>query len=136
VEGGSEALSMNNQRKYKCDECGACCSGGLIVEIDHLDVVREPKLLTAAKLMDGNGKIQYESEWQKQYLLACGDACKLLGTDNRCTIYPQRPNVCVMFEAGTYQCQTARQSKGLPFLADVEGRVPTAEEIVDLEDEE
>lgn len=122
--------------KYKCDECGACCSGALIVEIQQLDVVREPKLLDRAKLMDGNGKIEYESDWEKVYLLAASNPCPLLGPDCRCTIYPTRPNVCVAMEAGDSQCQLARHARGLPYLADVDGRVPTDEEVDAMDGEE
>ncbi len=92
--------------QYQCDQCGACCRR-LIIEIDHIDVVREPRLLEAAepfRLMD------YETEWDQQYLLACGSdhPCKMLD-GNRCSIYPTRPNCCVGFEAGSDQCQAARE---------------------------
>lgn len=104
---------------YECDRCGACCQS-LIIEIDHIDVVREPKLLSVARLMDGNGKIQYESEWEKQYSLACGSRCPMLGDGNLCSIYPSRPNVCVAMEAGDEQCQMARGMMGLSPLLPLE----------------
>jgi hypothetical protein len=31
---------------YECDCCGACCEGHLIVEAYHIDVLREPRLIT------------------------------------------------------------------------------------------
>ncbi len=127
---------MTDLSKFACDSCGACCSGMLIIEIDHLDVVREPKLLDHAKLLDGNGKITFDSDWEKQYGLSCSKPCGLLGSDNRCTIYSSRPNVCVGFEAGSARCQTTRRAKGLPYLADVDGRVPTDAEILDQEEKE
>jgi len=82
----------------------------MIVEIEHLDIVREPRLLEAAKLLDGNGKIEFESEWEKQYLLACGNSrpCPFL-KDNKCQIYPTRPNVCVLFEPDGEQCKQFRK---------------------------
>jgi Fe-S-cluster containining protein len=99
--------------RYECDNCGACCTQ-LIIEIDHLDVVREPKLLAAATLLDGHGKITYDSDWEKQYGLACGSnrPCPL-HVDNRCSIYPTRPNCCVAAEAGGMSCQEARGMAGL-----------------------
>lgn len=123
---------MSEKPKYECDRCGACCSGVLIIEIQHLDVVREPKLLAHAELMDGRGRIQFESDWQKEYMLACSKPCGLLDAENGCSIYPTRPNTCVGFEAGSANCQRAREAKQLPFLADVTGRAPTREEVLAL----
>lgn len=98
-----------------CKDCGLCCKK-MIVEIEHVDVVREPKLLQIDKLLDGNnGRVQYDSDWEKQYSLYCGgDGCKLLTEDNRCSIYPTRPNCCVAFEMGGDQCNELREIYGLP----------------------
>ncbi len=92
----------------KCRQCGACCRR-LIIEIEHLDVVREPRLLKAAHLLDGHGKMTFENDFQKQYLLACGERkpCPFL-KDNKCEIYPTRPNVCVAMEVGGEQCKDSR----------------------------
>ncbi len=75
-----------------CKRCGACCRNS-IIEIHHLDVVREPRLLEIATLMDAD--IPFESEWEKEYSLP--SPCVFL-VDNKCTIYPTRPNVCVAFD--------------------------------------
>jgi Fe-S-cluster containining protein len=103
---------------YECDRCGACCRE-IIVEVQELDVVREPRLAAVAELMDGRGKVEFESHWERTYLLACGHThpCPLLGPDNLCGVYPTRPNVCVAFEAGTDLCQQARGMAGLSPLA-------------------
>ena len=77
-----------------CQKCGACCRHS-ILEIEHLDIVREPKLLAVAILLDGRGKIKYESDWEKQYALP--SPCPML-TGNECSIYPTRPNICVAFD--------------------------------------
>ncbi len=92
----------------RCKQCGACCRR-LIIEIEHLDVVREPRLLGAAELYDGNGKVKFESNWEKRYLLACGESklCPFL-VNNKCSIYPTRPNACVFMEVGGEQCRIAR----------------------------
>lgn len=103
---------------YECDKCGACCRK-LIVEIDHIDVVREPRLLPVVTLLDGHGSIKFDSEWEKQYHLACADPCPMLGVDNLCSIYPTRPNVCIAMEAGSDQCQEAREAAGLEPLKEV-----------------
>jgi len=98
-----------------CKDCGLCCKT-MIIEIDHIDVVREPRLLPVVTLLDGGGEIKYDSDWEKQYRLACGanHPCKLLSEDNRCTIYPTRPNCCVAFEVGEERCQEMREHHGLP----------------------
>lgn len=95
-----------------CKDCGLCCKT-MIIEIDHIDVVREPKLLPIVTLLDGGGRIKYDSDWEKQYNLACG-GCPMLSGDNRCTIYPTRPNCCVAFEVGGERCQELREEHGLP----------------------
>lgn len=102
-----------------CEKCGCCCRR-LIIEISHLDILREPKLLEATELLDGHGKIEYESDWEKEYLLACGETrpCPFL-KDNKCEIYPTRPNVCVALEPGNEQCQTARtEETGMALFKD------------------
>lgn len=92
--------------KNKCKRCGSCCRN-LIIEISQLDVVREPRLLKVAKLM--NVDLEYESDWDKEYLLACGKTmpCPFL-KNNLCEIYPTRPNVCVAMEPGGEQCKMVR----------------------------
>jgi len=110
---------------YQCDQCGACCQGHFIVEADLLDLLREPKLATA----DIQGWGEDLTDWQrivaletddKCLVLAAGVCCSFLGPDNRCVIYPTRPNVCVGMQAGDMQCQEARRSQGLPLLVPVD----------------
>ncbi len=109
---------------YRCDCCGACCQGTLIVEADYLDVLREPALLdadiggrrlTIEELAEDDGRC---------ILLAAGQACQFLSADGRCTIYPTRPNVCVGMQAGDEQCQEARSRQGLPPLEPVQSTQP------------
>ncbi len=85
----------------ECKQCGHCCRA-LIIEINHLDIVREPKLAEHAEAMQG-GEI---------FCLTAGyRPCPFLNvniggiTDNNCKIYPTRPNVCVAMEAGGEQCK-------------------------------
>jgi Fe-S-cluster containining protein len=109
--------------RYACDRCGACCKGGLIVEADELDVLREPRIIesdphwrdrTAEAVLH-----ELRSEFGKAVVLACSRPCTFLGSDNLCTIYPTRPNVCVGMEAGDEQCQAARLAAGLAPLAPI-----------------
>jgi len=118
------------RQRYECDCCGACCRV-LIVEIGWIDVLREPKLRTVTEpfkvpegeaILDQNGEpIEDPDPYMAGANLACGShsPCKLLGADNRCTIYPTRPNDCVSMQAGDDQCQIARDCAGLAPLEPV-----------------
>lgn len=103
------------ERDDPCASCGLCCKT-LIIEIDHVDVVREPRLLPVVQLLDGHGSVNYDSDWEKQYLLARGrkHPCKMLDAHNRCTIYRTRPNCCVEFEVGGERCNELREGNDLP----------------------
>lgn len=46
--------------------------------------------------------------------------CTFLDGDNRCSIYPTRPNVCVGMLPGDRQCQDVRNAEGLPRLEPTE----------------
>jgi Fe-S-cluster containining protein len=110
---------------YQCDKCGACCRQ-FIVEIDWIDVLREPKLKEVSKpfkvppgmvLQDDDGPIENPDPYMAGALLCNAlKPCQMLGEDNLCKIYPTRPNCCVGLEAGDRQCQEARQRSGLPPL--------------------
>jgi Fe-S-cluster containining protein len=94
-----------------CKDCGLCCKK-LIIEITHVDVVREPSLLPVVTLLDGNGRIQYDDDFDKEYNLTCGKPCAML-VGNRCSIYPTRPNICIQFEVGGEQCNELREENGM-----------------------
>jgi Fe-S-cluster containining protein len=102
--------------RYECDQCGACCKGHLIVEADDLDVMREPKLLSADEHYTGlaaeEGVEALRGDIGRCVLIACGGPCAFL-EDNRCSIYPTRPNACVGLLPGDEQCQIARAEEGV-----------------------
>jgi Fe-S-cluster containining protein len=109
--------------KFECDKCGACCNGSLIVEVEDLDVIREPRLIEADPHHVGKPVDQMVREIQEEWkavIIACGKPCSFLGQDNQCTIYPTRPNCCVALQAGDEQCQEARRAAGLQPLLPVE----------------
>ena len=105
--------------RYECDQCGAYCNGSLIVEADEIDLLREPRLIEADPHLAGQSAEQVIEKFQKDFglviLLACGTdrPCPFLAADQRCSIYPTRPNECVAMQAGDEQCQMARQAAGL-----------------------
>ena len=105
----------------QCEQCGSCCKGHLIVEAYELDVLREQHLATA-DITEHTRDMTYEAlmadlEDDGRCLVIAGtEECKFIRGDNTCAIYPTRPNVCVAMEAGSEQCQQARQNEGLPPL--------------------
>ena len=107
--------------KYECDQCGACCRH-LIVEAEEIDYLREPKLAESDPHYRSKPPeeivAELRSEIGKVLVIACGHLrpCHFLDTDNKCTIYPPRPNDCVAMEAGDEQCQSARREAELPPL--------------------
>ncbi len=96
---------------YECDGCGACCRTKL-VDVFEEDLLREPRLgarMLPLREPGLDGEIGY---------LNClrHGACPFLDGESRCGIYPTRPVVCVLFPAGSDECQEARHTLGLPRL--------------------
>jgi len=110
--------------RYECDQCGACCQGPLIVEADDLDMMREPRLVEADPKLANTPLPQVidalRNDLGRVIVLACGHPCPFLAADNRCSIYPTRPNACVAMPAGDEQCQLARLQAGLAPLEPVD----------------
>jgi Fe-S-cluster containining protein len=104
----------------------------LILEVDQVDLAREPRLqavtMPFANGWPGFDDDEDEDEYERLGPLVPGfpygggirkegGACPLLGSDNRCVIYATRPGCCVAFQAGSNQCQDARRRDGLPPLS-------------------
>lgn len=115
---------------YECDRCGACCIH-LIIEIEPVDIAREPKLrlLRPARIDPGWGPIEDDREeyervgplvpgFEAGAILACGatNPCPMLTLEKLCSIYPTRPTCCVAMQAGSDLCQIARKMARLPML--------------------
>lgn len=110
---------------FNCDKCGACCEH-LILEAQHVDALREPRIIAEGKLFDGHGKIDLaDAVWN---LNSSGErmGCVFLGADKTCGIYSTRPEMCVSVQAGGRQCQMARGMANLPPLIATAGE-PTIE---------
>ena len=94
-----------------CDGCGLCCRH-LIVEAYAIDVVREPRIEMECPLPRRNVHLPVlEACW---ILTGPGGACPFLTKEQRCGIYPTRPNSCVSFMVGGHKCQELRKEHGLP----------------------
>lgn len=83
-----------------CRRCGACCRA-LLLEADLLDAEREPLIAQHGGPMKG-----LDGYVESYCLNADGPdhRCVFLADDNRCTIYPTRPNMCVAFGPGDERC--------------------------------
>lgn len=104
---------------YECDHCGLCCED-LIIEVEHADVLREPRIAERFKLLDGNGKLPMaEAQWGLNVLKPSGYGCPF-HQSNRCEIHATRPHVCVAFLAGSKKCLELREGMKLPPLQAVE----------------
>ena len=92
-----------------CDGCGLCCAK-LWIEIDAIDLIREPRLWPVVRPMQmADGEPAYA-------IIPSPDhgGCPLHDpVAGRCTIHPTRPNVCVVFKAGGGKCQSLRHEHGL-----------------------
>jgi Fe-S-cluster containining protein len=115
---------------YECDMCGACCRM-LIIEVEHLDVLREPKIRDVVPpfkvhegmvIEDCEGNVLDPADdpyYAGAALLVEKNGhyqCPFVQDDNKCAVYASRPNCCVAFQAGSQQCQEVRESAGLPRL--------------------
>lgn len=78
----------------KCLMCGHCCRT-MILEPSEIDVVREPRILDFAEKLRPNP--DWQDRWDNEYLLP--SPCPFL-VDEKCSIYPTRPNMCIVFDAG------------------------------------
>lgn len=89
---------------YECDECGACCRTKL-VDVYQEDLLREPSIGPVMMKLKEPGL-----DFEIGYLNCLKEgACHFLDSENRCSIYPTRPAICVLFPAGGEDCQAARR---------------------------
>jgi len=117
---------------YACDQCGACCSGALFVEVKLHDIEREPRVAAGdAAVLRGKRTAEEAVAVVRAMVdhgregclrLAVRAPCHFLGANNRCGIYATRPDVCARFPAGSPQCQEARWERGLPRLQPINGQ--------------
>jgi Fe-S-cluster containining protein len=84
-----------SKHRSLCRRCGTCCRK-LLLEVSGLDLLREPRW---RPFIEPYRDIDYRDWWaapdQVRFKVMSG-ACPFL-QDNSCTIYPQRPDMCVAF---------------------------------------
>src|SRR6185312_14422728 len=104
-----DSIHPDPQRELDLDclECGACCRDNR-VELEPQDIERFEKagrgeLARAPYAKRDDGKIILVLQRNKD--------CKHLGADNKCAVYPIRPDACSTFPAGSECCLSAREEE-------------------------
>lgn len=104
-----------------CLECGACChEANVQLDDDDFDRWRQAgrkDLMDRAYIKRANGKVTLR--------FLDNGRCRNLGGDNKCAIYPIRPDNCSAFIVGSEACLAAREDTlklrdGLPAEDDEE----------------
>ncbi len=90
-----------------CLECGACCKDNR-VELEAADFARfeaagRPDLAKPPYAKRDDGKVILVLRRDKR--------CKHLCDDNKCAIYPIRPDACSTFPAGSECCLSSREEE-------------------------
>ena len=95
VKGLRAVLTPRKSFDFSCTACGKCCRGpgSVYFTPDDLKAVEEHLGLDAAGKADLRGRL-IQAEENGYYVHRAGGACRLLGSDNRCTVYPVRPLQC------------------------------------------
>jgi Fe-S-cluster containining protein len=91
--------------RLDCLDCGACCHDANVV-LDRADFDRwrqagRKDLLGRAYLKRADGRVTLR--------FAPSGRCQNLGRDNKCAIYPIRPDNCSAFVVGSEACLAARE---------------------------
>ena len=96
---------------FECDQCGACCRTKL-VDVYDVDLLRELQLGQHTESLREPGL-----DGEVGYLNCLTDrSCPFLNSENHCGIYPTLPSICVLFEAGSDECQESRRVFEIPPL--------------------
>lgn len=107
IERDSEWPGPTRTVSFDCLACGACCRDNEVVlqEVDRERFVRGGRadLLKAPYSRRRDGKLVLT-------LLASKD-CRHLGKDNKCGIYPIRPDACSEFPVASECCLFAREEE-------------------------
>jgi len=103
-------MSELNKEVYDCMNCGACCRS-FPVFASKSDGDREPRIKTEGQRIPEY--LSDEARTFRLFPLPFHDECCFLKSDQLCSVYASRPNVCRCFEAGSAQCIEARRRQGI-----------------------
>jgi uncharacterized protein len=103
-----------------CITCGACCVFGLVIPINR----REPEPLTRymeVTLDDAPGVVVERVFERDEADGRCVNMAGEVGVEIGCTVYPDRPQICRDFDAGSDRCFGYRRMYGIePPLGEAE----------------
>lgn len=103
-----------------CIPCGACCVYGLVIPINR----REPEPLQRyiEVTLDDAPEIVIERVFERDPVDGrCVNMAGEVGVEIGCTVYPDRPQICRDFDAGSDRCFGYRRMYGIdPPLTDEE----------------
>ncbi|MGD2109966.1 MAG: YkgJ family cysteine cluster protein [Phycisphaerae bacterium] len=77
-----------------CEHCAAACCRYLALPIDKPTTKRDFDDIRWYLMHEGVSVFVEDGDWYVQYQTRC----KNLGSDNRCTIYETRPEICAEYE--------------------------------------
>jgi uncharacterized protein len=90
-----------------CLECGACCRDNR-VELEDPDIAR---FENAGRLELTRPPYARRDDGKIVLVLRRDKRCKHLADDNRCGVYPIRPDACSTFPAGSECCLSSREAE-------------------------
>jgi Fe-S-cluster containining protein len=128
-------IQNSNESNNPCFSCGACCKN---TWFDHISA-KELKLFmknatdvnqinhatsyaSRADLSDRHDDpfrldgINYVQNPQGDFTVSLKGACSEFGTDGKCQIYDQRPQICADMKVGGDSCNDRRKGVGLPAI--------------------
>lgn len=101
-----------------CISCGACCIYGLVIPINR----REPEPLQKYLeiTLDGADDLVIERVLERDKTDGrCTNLAGVVGQEIGCKVYPDRPQICRDFDAGSDRCFGYRRMYGIdPLLTD------------------
>lgn len=106
-------MPQDSPVNFECDSCGACCRTFPIFASES-DSGREPRIRNEGRKLAAH--LATETWSYQLYPLPFHETCCFLDSNQLCVVYPNRPDVCRAFEAGSDQCQEARLRLGIPPL--------------------
>ncbi len=103
-----------------CTRCGACCVYGLVIPINRREP--EPLLRYIEVTLDDAPDVVVERAFERDETDGrCSNLAGEVGVEIGCTVYPDRPQLCRDFDAGSDRCFGYRRMHGIdPPLGDAE----------------
>lgn len=93
--------------RFDCLECGACCRDNEVVlekdDVERLEKAGKGALARAPYAKKKNGRVVLT--------LLASKRCRHLARDNKCKIYPARPDACSSFPVASECCMFAREEE-------------------------